>query len=361
MLHFFRKIRRDLLANSQFFKYLKYAVGEIVLVVLGILIALYINNQNEERKEQEKFNEILVEVEAELIWNTYNAFEGVKALTVQDSLCSEILYGGLKREQLDKDTLKLYRSFFDTWGFTIEDKAFKKLMDIENGLNEEQLSISKMLSNLYNKDSIQESRTAAVKSEDLYYKTMESFKRHDWYVDLILNQPYGENEIEFYLNDPEFKKIAAEYSLLTTRSHLSRLQLWFQKYLKSYLSVYQYLEKNDLQHNDSLHFRYNPMDYKYVMGRYKLVQWDSYGDNWFEESTAEYGVIDTVNNMLNMTRYKNDGFYSKAEIYPISKSCFISTKYPSTGYYRFHFNEMGEVSDFVYKIANVRFKNKKIH
>ncbi len=44
MLHFFRKIRRDLLANSQFFKYLKYAVGEIVLVVLGILIALYINN-----------------------------------------------------------------------------------------------------------------------------------------------------------------------------------------------------------------------------------------------------------------------------------------------------------------------------
>ena len=49
MLHFFRKIRRDLLANSQFFKYLKYAVGEIILVVLGILIALYINEWNKTR------------------------------------------------------------------------------------------------------------------------------------------------------------------------------------------------------------------------------------------------------------------------------------------------------------------------
>jgi hypothetical protein len=46
MLHFFRKIRRNLIGNSEFFKYLKYAIGEIVLVVLGILIALYINNWN---------------------------------------------------------------------------------------------------------------------------------------------------------------------------------------------------------------------------------------------------------------------------------------------------------------------------
>ena len=54
MLHFFRKIRRDLLAKSEFFKYLKYAIGEILLVVLGILIALQINNWNEDQKREEK-------------------------------------------------------------------------------------------------------------------------------------------------------------------------------------------------------------------------------------------------------------------------------------------------------------------
>lgn len=50
MLKFFRKIRQQLLAQNRFNKYLIYAVGEIVLVVVGILIALSINNWNEEKK-----------------------------------------------------------------------------------------------------------------------------------------------------------------------------------------------------------------------------------------------------------------------------------------------------------------------
>lgn len=49
MIKFFRKIRQKLLAEDKFSKYLIYAIGEIVLVVIGILIALQINNWNEER------------------------------------------------------------------------------------------------------------------------------------------------------------------------------------------------------------------------------------------------------------------------------------------------------------------------
>ncbi|NKI30935.1 DUF6090 family protein [Croceivirga thetidis] len=50
MLKFFRRIRHKLLAENRFSKYFLYAIGEIVLVVIGILIALQINNWNEERK-----------------------------------------------------------------------------------------------------------------------------------------------------------------------------------------------------------------------------------------------------------------------------------------------------------------------
>ena len=50
MLKFFRKIRQQLLSENRFSKYLIYAVGEIFLVVIGILLALQINNWNEERK-----------------------------------------------------------------------------------------------------------------------------------------------------------------------------------------------------------------------------------------------------------------------------------------------------------------------
>ena len=51
MIKFFRKIRQQLLMENKTSKYFKYAVGEIILVVIGILIALQINNWNENRKE----------------------------------------------------------------------------------------------------------------------------------------------------------------------------------------------------------------------------------------------------------------------------------------------------------------------
>lgn len=52
MIKFFRKIRQNLLSEGKTGKYLKYAVGEIVLVVIGILIALQINNWNTEKQKR---------------------------------------------------------------------------------------------------------------------------------------------------------------------------------------------------------------------------------------------------------------------------------------------------------------------
>ncbi len=52
MIKFFRKIRQNLLLEGKIGKYLKYAIGEIILVVLGILIALQLNNLNDERKTE---------------------------------------------------------------------------------------------------------------------------------------------------------------------------------------------------------------------------------------------------------------------------------------------------------------------
>ncbi|MFD2098312.1 DUF6090 family protein [Flagellimonas iocasae] len=66
MIKFFRKIRQRLLSENKFSKYLFYAIGEIVLVVIGILIALQINNWNENRKQQIKVNQNYHEILADL-------------------------------------------------------------------------------------------------------------------------------------------------------------------------------------------------------------------------------------------------------------------------------------------------------
>jgi hypothetical protein len=57
MLRLFRHARQTTLSDKKFLQFLRYALGEIFLVVVGILIALQINNWNEERKEQREISE----------------------------------------------------------------------------------------------------------------------------------------------------------------------------------------------------------------------------------------------------------------------------------------------------------------
>ena len=78
MLHFFRKIRHDLIANSQTFKYLKYAIGEIILVVLGILIALQINSWNEKRGDYLKKEVYILRLTNDLAKDTVGLAKYVK-------------------------------------------------------------------------------------------------------------------------------------------------------------------------------------------------------------------------------------------------------------------------------------------
>lgn len=66
MIKFFRRIRQKLLAENKFSKYLLYAIGEIILVVIGILIALSINNWNEGIKIKAKEREILLHMKRNL-------------------------------------------------------------------------------------------------------------------------------------------------------------------------------------------------------------------------------------------------------------------------------------------------------
>jgi hypothetical protein len=67
MIKIFRKIRKQLVNSNSNSKYLKYAIGEIALVVIGILIALQVNSWNEERQLALKEKKLLFELKNDLI------------------------------------------------------------------------------------------------------------------------------------------------------------------------------------------------------------------------------------------------------------------------------------------------------
>jgi len=66
MIKFFRKIRQNMIKENKASKYLLYAIGEIMLVMIGILLALQVNNWNESRKQQLSETEIISGIKNDL-------------------------------------------------------------------------------------------------------------------------------------------------------------------------------------------------------------------------------------------------------------------------------------------------------
>lgn len=76
MINLFRKIRKALLSENKFSKYLVYAIGEVVLVVIGILIALQVNNWNIRKAEAQLEIKVLKEIKSNLESNLIKIEEG---------------------------------------------------------------------------------------------------------------------------------------------------------------------------------------------------------------------------------------------------------------------------------------------
>ena len=80
MIHFFRRIRQTLVKEGKFRKYLLYAFGEVALVMIGILLALQVNNWNEQRKERREelvlLNNLLDEFRSnQMVFEEINRFK----------------------------------------------------------------------------------------------------------------------------------------------------------------------------------------------------------------------------------------------------------------------------------------------
>ncbi|MEO0504903.1 MAG: DUF6090 family protein [Bacteroidota bacterium] len=91
MIQFFRRIRQKLLEENRFSKYLLYAIGEIILVVIGILIALSINNWNEKQKDLVKEQLILKQLFSEYQSNLKQLDEKILMRNQALEACNNLL------------------------------------------------------------------------------------------------------------------------------------------------------------------------------------------------------------------------------------------------------------------------------
>lgn len=118
MIKFFRRIRQKLLNQGKLKKYLIYAVGEIILVIIGILIALNLNIKSEQSKTEAKIEIILNDVLDELSSNIAETSRVFEFHRQKDSLYFLIMNDRLSREDYYRNEISQLFSFCTSYNNT---------------------------------------------------------------------------------------------------------------------------------------------------------------------------------------------------------------------------------------------------
>ena len=236
MIKFFRKIRQKLLSENKLCKYLIYAIGEIVLVVLGILIALQINNWNENKKQILIQNKILLQIQSDLQKDTIHIVESIQMYKEKNERLENIIfrkipisyYQSLNQENYgDCKECKIEVTYF--WPFKNHNKGYSQLKSFNTNLNEPLDSLLVKIDQFYH-----ESEPSVKFSNEILRSLMnqniKSYVQYDWFIDWRVtgNKKFNKDYVKYIFESKDYRIKSAQF-LTWTRTHLFRLKLYKEK------------------------------------------------------------------------------------------------------------------------------------
>ena len=186
MIKFFRKIRQKMLTENKFSKYLLYAIGEIILVVIGILIALYLNTKKELKTNNDQIEKILTNVYKDLeedLIKTIN-FQ-IEFNERRDSLSNIVLSKTLKVSDytVNKNGNNPYLTLIEEQiePYRFETNAYNRLINNIEIIPEKYMHIVERLQDVYGDEALVtnnvviEKKVFLEKVQDVYQSN------YDWY------------------------------------------------------------------------------------------------------------------------------------------------------------------------------------
>ncbi len=181
MINFFRKIRKKMADDNKPMKYLRYAIGEIALVVIGILIALQINNWNNEQAKLKLGSTYLMEIKNEVEADVYNIDYFIREL--ESSIAKR--EKALRTEDLHSLSFNSLSYIFNSQNldFNVNQLTFEKIKN---------LGITRLSTN----DSLNDMVNIYYNEEAVFFKKFinyhfESLKNYQNFMH------YGEHNIDF--------------------------------------------------------------------------------------------------------------------------------------------------------------------
>jgi hypothetical protein len=228
MIKFFRKIRQNLVMQDKTSKYFKYAIGEITLVVIGILIALQINNWNENNNKKKQLNNIYTIIDQNFKTDLKNITNSIAFYQKLDSTLYKILTTEYPESFLDGINEKNYLEcvpcksnisyFFD---FEIQNNGIELLKKYENNESTKGDDFSQELIEFHTQSKASlESIISFIEKEA--YSNFKFYEQFPWYASYSLNK-YNSEAISYFLTDQTYKNKVANFKILIGRNYLKGL------------------------------------------------------------------------------------------------------------------------------------------
>jgi len=267
MIKFFRHIRKSLLMENKTGKYFKYAIGEIILVVIGILIALSINNWNEKRQNKLKVGNLLQKIQK----NIKADLSEINAITnfyaTKDSLIGLVMGNKLTIEDYQSpNSNHLHSLIFNAMQINLKNIGFNNLMRAQDIIPPEYEAILDKLYLQYNdhlvyaQDSENELLESLTKFNDIL------FEKYDWYSSEVQGSLNAER-VDYFLNNVRYKGMVREYQTIAIHNYLNFNQNYAKAALDAYNAINKILSKQDEKPIGFNDLETNPE----IKGKYKTL------------------------------------------------------------------------------------------
>jgi hypothetical protein len=301
MIKFFRKIRQNLLMENKTGKpayrtgrYFKYAVGEIILVVIGILIALQINNWNEKQKSETKTLAVFDELLEELASDIKSIKEAGIFYEKKDSLTYLVLNTDLTKEDYQNDILSFRLLTANAFFVDLSNNAYNKLVLMSDAIPVEYRQIMRELYLLNQKKEI----------VDLMNNRMSQHV-NDIFIYQLYNYSWGvkfnqQEFIDYLYNNNRYKSDVKLLSEDGVNEHFQHAFYYMQSAIKCYKEIAKLLNK--------------PIDYNLLL--FDSVKAKTLTGEWTSEQAPEL--------MIRLYIEDNQLLFKMNSIKDIGKSYFLS-------------------------------------
>ncbi len=226
MIKFFRKIRYELVEKNKTGKYLKYAIGEIILVMIGILLALQVNNWNENRKLDSKINSVFKIIKSDLVSDIETIDKVLNIASDQNSIAKKLLNKNITYDDY-LNCKKCYSYLFGFPDITLNNRGIKLLEENSTNFNSlpDDLSISIIKFYNYFNIEIDVATQEITKDFDNNYYFFKNQKT--WFEDYV-HGVKNDDFIKYALTATDFRNRVVSFKILYLEIYLGHLKKYKQ-------------------------------------------------------------------------------------------------------------------------------------